>query len=87
MSCCSTKCNTQNSLLNGVQNQLLDTFNRTSYLTSPYAIGPPLSTYTPSPALSVAPVQGCGGYSFVSPALGPAAPLGLNLASASPIVN
>lgn len=84
MSCsCSSKNSNSSSLLNGVQNQLLDTFNRTTYLSSPYSIGPPLSTYTPSSALSVAPVQGCGGYSFVSPGLGPAAPpLGLGLAAA-----
>lgn len=84
MSCsCSSKTSNSSSLLNGVQNQLLDTFNRTTYLSSPYSIGPPLSTYTPSSALSVSPVQGCGGYSFVSPGLGPAAPLGLGVAAAS----
>lgn len=84
MSCsCSSKNSNSSSLLNGVQNQLLDTFNRTTYLSSPYSIGPPLSTYTPSSALSVAPVQGCGGYTFVSPGLGPASPpLGVGLASA-----
>jgi hypothetical protein len=83
-SCSSTNSSNTSSLLNGVQNQLLDTFNRTTYLSSPYSIGPPLSTYTPSTALSVSPVQGCGGYSFVSPGLGPlAAPLGVNLAAAN----
>lgn len=85
MSCSCSSQTSQSSLLNGVQNQLLDTFNRTTYLSSPYSIGPPLSTYTPSPALSVAPVQGCGGYSFVSPGLGPAAPLGVGLAAAPPL--
>ena len=84
MSCSCSTSSSSNSLVNGVQNQVLDLFNRTSYLSSPYAIGPPLSTYTPSSALSVAPVQGCGGYSFVSPALGPASPLGVSLASGAP---
>ena len=82
-SACCSSCKDQSSIVNGALNGTPDLLNRTSYLTAPYAIGPPLSTYTPSSALSVAPVQGCGGYSFVSPALGGGAPLGLNLAASN----
>jgi hypothetical protein len=71
---CSEKCQTGNGIVNNLQNGSVDLFNRTSYLTTPYAVGPSLSTITPSNALSVAPVQGCGAYSFVSPTLGLGAP-------------
>jgi hypothetical protein len=71
---CSTKCETGNGIVNGLQNGSVDLFNRTSFLTTPYAVGPSLSTITPSNALSVAPIQGCGTYSFVSPTLGLGAP-------------
>jgi hypothetical protein len=71
---CAEKCQTGNGVVNGLQNGSVDLFNRTSYLTTPYAVGPSLSTITPSNALSVAPVQGCGAYSFVSPTLGLGAP-------------
>lgn len=71
---CAEKCQTGNGIVNNLQNGSVDLFNRTSYLTTPYAVGPSLSTITPSNALSVAPVQGCGAYSFVSPTLGLGAP-------------
>lgn len=56
------------TLVNGLQNQILDIYNRTSYLAAPHAVGPSLATVIPSSALSVAPVQGCNGYSFASTA-------------------
>jgi len=54
------------TLVNGIQNQILDVFNRTSYLSAPYSIGPPLASVIPSSALGVSPVVGCGGYGFAT---------------------
>jgi hypothetical protein len=71
---CSSKSDSTGQIVNNLQNGNVDLFNRTSYFTAPYAVGPSLSTITPSNALSVAPLQGCGAYSFVSPTLGLGAP-------------
>jgi hypothetical protein len=71
MSSCSscTKSCGRETLVNGLQNQILDVYNRTSYLSAPYSIGPPLASVIPSSAVTVAPVQGCGGaYGFASTA-------------------
>jgi hypothetical protein len=65
--------------MNGVQNALSEYLNRTTYMSNPYSIGPPLSTYTPSPALSVPPIQNCGGYSFAGPNVGLGAPYGIGV--------
>jgi hypothetical protein len=69
--------------MSGVQNALSEYLNRTTYMSNPYSIGPPLSTYTPSPALSVPPIQNCGGYNFVGPnnslGVGLGAPYGIGV--------
>lgn len=58
---CGERCKT-NTLVNGIQNQTLDLYNRTTYLSAPYSIGAPLASVVPSTALNVSPIQ--GGYSF-----------------------
>ncbi len=72
MSCQTNSCKScceKPSIVNGLQNQVLDLYNRTSYLSAPYALGPSLSSVIPSTAVTVSPVQGCGnGYNFAASA-------------------
>jgi hypothetical protein len=65
------------SVVGSLQNQVVDTLNRTTYLSAPYSIGAPLASIVPSPAIAVAPVQGPAvGFGSAAPnILGAPAPL------------
>jgi hypothetical protein len=54
---CSERCKSNNTLVNGIQNQTLDLYNRTTYLSAPYSIGAPLASVVPSAAFNTAPIQ------------------------------